>query len=145
RRWGDRDLGHDLVRQEDVLAKQTLGRENEELVHRDDPIPFRAGDGYARVQRHQGRCTVGRMDDIGRSTTQYGVILVLTIHGVALCAALLQAEHMLVAIVPATWPLAEVAADRTYIADLRRSDNERRVRESGVARLDALILRDSGQ
>ena len=63
------------------------------------------------------------MDDVARSVVaEDGVILVLAVHGEAARAALLVADELFVAEVPAARTLVDVAADRALIADLRRAD-----------------------
>ena len=51
-----------------------------------------------------------------------GVVLVLAVQGEALVAALEQAVDVLVAEVPAAVALAQVAAERAHVADLRSAD-----------------------
>ena len=67
------------------------------------------------------------MDDVARAAAEDGVELVLAVHGEKQrVAALLEADELLVAEVPAARPLVEVAADRALVADLRRADFDRR-------------------
>src|SRR5262245_44370919 len=54
------------------------------------------------------------------------VVLVYAVSGVTLSAAFEQADHVLVAEIPAPVALAKVAAERAHVADLRPADHARR-------------------
>ena len=54
--------------------------------------------------------------------------------------ALLEADELLVAEVPAPRPLIEIAADRPLIADLRRADFDRRRDDRGIQPRDVGVL-----
>ena len=66
-----------------------------------------------------------------RTTTDDRVVLVLARRRVTLRTALLQADDFFESEIPATWPLAKIAADRAEVTDLRRRDRVCRFRESG--------------
>ena len=57
-------------------------------------------------------------------------------------AALLEADELLVAEVPAARPLVEVAADGPLVPDLRRADFDRRRRDRGIQPRDLGVLGD---
>src|SRR5205085_1689004 len=74
-----------------------------------------------------------------------GVVLILAIDRVALGAAFLETDHLFVAVVPASRTLAEIAADRSEVANLRCPDAVRRFRQRAIALSDSGILDDVGQ
>ena len=83
------------------------------------------------------------MDDVARAVVaEDRVILVLAGRREAAVAALLEADELLVAEVPAPRPLIDVPADRTLVADLRRPDLPRRVDDCGVQFRGLCVLRE---
>src|SRR4030095_4043771 len=69
----------------------------------------------------------------------------LAVHGKAARSALLQARELLVAEIPATWPLIEVAADGPGVANLRRAASLRGLHERGVQARDVGIRHEIGE
>src|ERR1044072_5929589 len=80
------------------------------------------------------------MHDVRWTTTDDRVVLVLTMRGVTLRAALLQTVDFLEPEVPATRTLAEISTDRTEIPNLRRRDRMRRFSEPGKTRAHTSML-----
>src|SRR5262245_17895215 len=80
------------------------------------------------------------MNDVGWTTADDRVVLVLTAGGVTLGAALLQTDDFLEAEVPATRTLAKIAADGAEIAYLRCRDRVRGFSETGKTLADACVL-----
>ena len=89
-------------------------------------------DAELRAERDRGHRQARRVDDVAGTAAEDRVVLVLAVHGEAARAALLQAVELLVAVVPAARTLVQVAADRADVADLRRADFFRRLRQSGI-------------
>src|SRR4029450_1700824 len=86
-----------------------------------------------RIERDKRRRKRRGMDDHARMPLRENrVVLVLPFLGIALPAALQEAINVLVAEVPATVSLAEAAAERAHVADLRAGDLRRGARESRV-------------
>src|SRR5205814_5660472 len=101
------DRHEDLVGRQRVLALRLLDRRLEQLLDGYLPLALRAGDlgrGAQRDQRWGERRGVD--DDAGVALGEDRVVLVLALLGVALAAALEQADDVLVAEVPAPVPLA---------------------------------------
>ena len=84
------------------------------------------------------------MDDRAQPVVEDCVVLVLAFLGIALLAALLAAEGQLIAEIPAARPLEQVPAERRHVADLRRRDFHRCLRQQRVSLLDDRILREPG-
>ena len=66
------------------------------------------------------------MDDVARPVAEDGVELVFSFRREAPVTALLVADELFVAEVPAPRTLVDVAADRALVPDLRRADFDRR-------------------
>src|SRR5262249_19010252 len=84
-------------------------------------------------------------DDARMPLCEDGVIAVFAIGGVALAAAFEQAEHLLVPKIPAAVALAQVAAQRTHMADLRSTDVAGRYRQRWTASLENRVGGDVRQ
>ena len=75
------------------------------------------------AQGDQGRGQRRRIDDdAAMALGEEGVVLVFAVQGEAALAALEQTGDMLVAEIPAAVALAQVAAERAHVADLRAAD-----------------------
>src|SRR5262249_16203875 len=93
-------------------------RGTEELSH--FPVAFSVGALNLRrgSQSDQHGCQCRGINDHTRmSLRENGVILIFAIGGVALAAALEQAQDVLVTEVPAAIALAQVAAERAHVAN----------------------------
>src|SRR4029450_7107444 len=81
------------------------------------------------------------MNDVARTVVaEDGVVLILAVHGEAARAALLVADELFVAVVPAAGALIDVAADRRLVPDLRRADLDGRRRHRRVEPGDLRLL-----
>src|SRR5215469_16864431 len=86
------------------------------------------------------------MDDHARMAfREHGVVAVFAVGAEALLAALEQAYDVLVAEVPAAIALAQVAAERAHVADLRPTDHARRRGEGRIRLFERREFRDFGQ
>src|SRR5207248_5686936 len=81
-----------------------------------------------------------RMHDVRRPVAENGMELILTRGCETGVAALLEADELLVAVIPAPRPLIDVAADSALIADLRRADVARRFDERRIQLRDLRVL-----
>ena len=77
-----------------------------------------------------------------RAAAEDGVELVLARRREAGVAALLEADELLVAEVPAARALIQVAADGSLVADLRRAHFDRRRRDRRIHAPDLGVLGD---
>src|SRR5437762_9956580 len=84
------------------------------------------------------------MDDERRSTLEDRVVVVLAGGGKAGVAAVLVAREV-VAVVPASRALAQVAPDGPHVPDLRRADLAGRHRQQRRSLLDHRVLDDVGE
>src|SRR5437016_6323577 len=84
-------------------------------------------------------------DDARLTFGEDGVVAVFAVDGEALLAALEQAVDMLVAEVPAAVALAEIAAERAHVSDLRAADVAGRRGQRREAFLQFGVLRDIRQ
>src|SRR6476620_5799618 len=80
------------------------------------------------------------MHDEARAASEDRVELVLACRGEALIAALLEADELLVAEVPATRALIQVAADSPLVPNLRCADFDRGERDCGIQLGDLWML-----
>ena len=126
------DLGENLVRQQgDLAARLVLGRD-EELLHRDFATAGRRHELHLGVQSDQGGTQARSTDEVSRAAvSQDGVILVLAIGNQRLAALVLRQQPEALAEIPAARPLAQIAADRPHVPDLRAGDSHRRVCSDG--------------
>ena len=95
--------------------------------------PARPGDRRRRVQRQQRGGRIRRMDDVAQLAADDRVVAIVTGDGVAEVAALLVAVEVLAAEEPAPRPLVDVAAQRAEVADQRRGDAQRGLRQQREA------------
>src|SRR5438105_10183598 len=83
------------------------------------------------------------MDDVARTVVaEDRVVLILAVDREAARSALLVADELLGAEVPAPRTLVDVAADRPLVANLRRADFDRRRVDGGIQAADLLILEE---
>src|SRR5689334_21076644 len=82
------------------------------------------------------------MDDVAGAAAEDGVELVFTLRRETPVAALLVADELLVAEVPAARTLVDVAADGSLISDLRRADFDLLGRDGRIQAADLGVLRD---
>ena len=130
-----------------MLALVRPRRGLEELGQLDRALALRPQHLGRRPQGDQRRGQRRGMDDDALvALGEDGVIAVLAVEGEALVAALEQAVDVLVAEVPAAVALAQVAAERAHVADLRPADlagRRRQRRRTASAR--SRVVGDVGQ
>src|SRR5689334_4901614 len=85
------------------------------------------------------------MHDVRWTTGDDRVVLVLTVRGVTLRAALIQTVDFFEPEVPATRTLAQIAADSAEIANLRRRDRVRGFRQTRKTLAHARVLFEFSQ
>src|SRR5688572_9580578 len=85
------------------------------------------------------------MNDVRWTTADDRVVLVLSARRVTLGTTLLQADDFFETEIPATRPLAKVAADSAEIANLRCRDRIRRFSQSGKTLAHAGVLFELSQ
>src|SRR5204863_2052198 len=95
-------------------------------------------DAERGAERDQRRRGIGGMHDVARTAAEDRVELILAGEREALIAAGLVARKS-VAVVPAPRPLADIAGDRSDVANLRRRHAARRFGQHRVIATDDLI------
>src|SRR4030095_11819451 len=101
-----RDMRDDVLIVQDILAPDTsLRRQSKKLFQRDYAFALRACDRNACTQSDEHRRKVGWMNNERWTTTDDGVILILSRVGVTFRAALLQTDDFFQPEIPATRPL----------------------------------------
>ncbi len=110
---------HFVLRQ-DVFARGVHARQLEEFSRGNHALARRSRDVKLRVQRHQRRRGVRRMHDVAGPAAENGVELILARSRKTNVAAVLEARKT-VAEIPAPGALANVARQRSGIANLRRA------------------------
>src|SRR5258705_13912866 len=117
------DLGNDVVILQNIFAPNaSFRRQREKLIERNRPRACGPGNRNTSAQRHQHRRQVRWMNNIRWTTTENGVVLVLSFCSVTLRATLFQTHDFFQPEIPATWTLAEIAAHGAQVANLWRSD-----------------------
>src|SRR4029078_1231482 len=105
-------------------------------------LAVRTKETERRAICDEGHREARRMHDEAGAAAEDSLELVLARGREAPVAALLEADELLVAEVPAAWPLVEIAADGTLIAHLRRADFYRGGRDRRVHARDIGMLRE---
>ena len=124
-----------------ALARPSVGAWKN-LASSTVPLALRPQHLGRRAQGDQRRGQRRGVDDDARvALGEDGVVAVLAVQGEALVAALEQAVDVLVAEVPAAVALAQVAAERAHVADLRPADlaGRRRQRRDSACAASALL------
>ena len=111
--------GEHLVRRQNRFSRGILLRQNEEVAGRHHALTRGADDAELRVERDQRRSRVGRVDDVAGPAAEDRVESVLAHDRKARLAAILQARKP-IAEIPAPRTLADVAGQRSDVANLRR-------------------------
>src|SRR5438132_394471 len=106
-------------------------RQNEEVIGGHYALTRGSHDAELRVERDQRGSCVRGMDDVTWAAAEDRMELVLATCGKAHRTAILQAGEA-IAEVPTPWPLANVARERTDIADLRGRYRFGRFGQNGV-------------
>src|SRR5690606_6837525 len=121
-------------------------RPDEEILRRDLALAARADDAHARVEDDERGRRVGRGHGDAAIRAEQAVLAVLAFRRIGVAALAARAIAIdAVAVVPAACVLADVAADRARIADLRARDLARGLREHAVTPADQRIRLDLGQ
>ena len=123
----------------------THSRQDIELLQRDVLSAGGVGDDDTRVAGDERRRQVGRVHDERRSAAQDRVIAAVAQGGEADVTALLETRVQGRPVVPAARPLAQVAADRSDVADLRRADAPGRLGDGREIAAHPAVLRHGGQ
>src|SRR5579871_6869290 len=119
------DFRQDFVGQQRRFARHFILRTDEEFLRRDHALSGSRNQLHLRAERDRSRTQARRTDEIRRSAAEDRVIAIVAVRNQAL--AVLHGEQSEAApVIPATGTLAQVAADRSHVADLRTRDAHHR-------------------
>src|SRR5207249_2711691 len=129
----ERNLRHDLVFFEDVLAQDIGAGADEIIVERNLALSLRPGDFRFRIEGQQGSRRVRWVDDVAELAADYGVVAVVAGDRETEIATFLVAVELVAAEEPAPRALIDIAAHGAEVADEGRCDRLRGVYQQGPA------------
>jgi hypothetical protein len=137
------DLGDDLARLENAFLFVIDFGEDIELLERHTALSTSTYDFDRAAQGYERRGGVRRVNDEAGASAEDAVVVVLTVHGIALIATLLAAVEITTE-VPATRSLTEISTQGPLVSELRACDLAGGLSQSGVALTDPIVFRHLG-